>query len=161
MADEDELEAGIKPKRNLLLIGLVAVNMLGMAGVGAYVMFFQSSPSPASADDAAPAPPPEERFGPMFELNPIVANLANQEGTRYVKVKLHFEVANDEDLGSIEALMVPLRDRMLIYFSGLTVEGSIGDAQKDVIRAELVTLANELIGRELVRNIYFTEFVVQ
>ena len=159
MADEEEAEKP-KGKKNLILLILVGVNMLGMAGVAAYVLFLQ--PDPAQADPAAAAaPPPAASFGPLVELNPIVANLQTVDGTRYVKVALHLEVANDEEKVKLEELLIPVRDRALLYFSGISVEGTIGEERKTEIKAELIELVNEVVGREMVRNLYFAEFVVQ
>ena len=162
MADEEEEAEKPKGKKNLILLILVGVNMLGMAGVAAYVLFLQPDPAQADPADQAEVPEAAASFGPLVELNPIVANLQTVDGTRYVKVALHFEVASEEDkLKLEEELLIPVRDRALLYFSGISVEGTIGEERKTEIKAELIELTNEVVGREMVRNIYFAEFVVQ
>lgn len=164
MADEEKAEeVPVKPKKNMLLIILVAVNMLGMLGVGAYVMFFQGggeAEAQAAPAEVAPAVP-EGRFGPLVEFNPIVANLAEADATRYVKVTLHLEVANEEQQLKLEEMTIPIRDRMVLYFSGLTAEDTLGEDKKAAIKEQLKELANEVAGAEVIRNVFIGEFVVQ
>lgn len=164
MAEEEKAEDEVpKPKRNMMVLILVAVNVLLLAGGGVYFMFFMGGDEAAAPADAEAeaAMSPEGRFGPLVEFNPIVANLADGDATRYVKVTLHMEVGNEEQQLQLTDMMIPVRDRMVLHFSGLTAEQTVGEAQKSVIKEQLVALVNEVVGAELVRKVYFGEFVVQ
>lgn len=162
--DKEKKDEAPKPKSNLLLMVMMLVNMLGVAGVLVYMLLFQKSEAPAAAAAPPPVPAevmPEGRFGPLVELNPIVANLADEDSTRYAKVTLNLEVANEEQAAEVEEMLVPIRDRMVLHLSGITASGTKGEEQKTVIKERLKEIANEVVGSNLIRNVYFGEFVVQ
>ncbi|MDH5492775.1 MAG: flagellar basal body-associated FliL family protein [Myxococcales bacterium] len=159
MATAATAEETEKPKRSLLVIALVALNVLAISGVGIYFFLLRE---PDAVEEEVPAePPPPGEFGPLLEMRPIVANLNDGARGRYLRVALHLEVSNELDSPAVEAALVPVRNRFLIFLSNLTVDEASGAVNKERIREELAELANEVLGSERVRRIFFTEFVVQ
>ncbi len=169
MANEESAEEDVKPaggKSKLILI-LVIVNILAVAGLGAYMALFQNG---ASADELDEGDEEEEEedddpnsteYGPLVEMQALVANLNDTSAGRFIRVTLHLEVKNEETKLKVEELKVPIRNRLLIYFSELTVESSLGSERKEEIRADLVKAINEVLGKKMVKRVFYTEFVVQ
>lgn len=174
MADEEDLDELKKPKRNKLVILLVVMNLLLIAGAGTW--FFLSGGDSAEAqedsddsDDEEPEEADPTVFGPLIEMSPIVANLNDSESGRYLKVTMYMEVAadaTDEEAAEllraeVESKVVPIRSRLIVYFSSCTVEDTLGSENKERIAGEIVEVVNEVLGEEKVRRVFYTEFVVQ
>lgn len=171
MADAEEVDELTKPKRNKLVILLVVMNLALVGGAAAW--FFLSGGDPAEAQEADEEQEPEELdptvFGPLIELAPIIANLNDAESGRFLKVTMYVEVAADateeaeaEALrAEVDAKIVPIRSRLVVYFSSCTVEETLGAENKERIALEIVELINEVLGEEQVRRVFYTEFVVQ
>jgi flagellar FliL protein len=167
MADETNVDELPKPRGgNKLLLILVLVNVLGMAGLGVYLVLFQGkggAQAQSEADEEADADAPEAgEFGPLVEMDPIIANLNDPQAGRYVKVTIHLEAKDEETQPLVQAAMVPIRNRLLIYFSNLTAVDTEGSEKKEEIRAHVLELVNEVLGSgNKVRRVFYSEFVVQ
>lgn len=164
MADETNAEEVAKPKSgNKLLLILVLVNVLGMAGLGVYLVLFQ----PKGGAEAQPAAEAQDEiedghFGPLVEMDPIIANLNDPQAGRYVKVTIHLEAKDEETLPEVQGAIVPVRNRLLIYFSNLTAADTEGADKKEEIRGQVLELVNEVLGGgHKVRRVFYSEFVVQ
>ncbi len=162
MADEDKAQEEEAPKKKSklpIIIGIVVLNLVSVGGVGAYFIFFQA-PAPAAAE-APPVEPLATEFGPLVELTPIIANLNDEHVGRYIRVTIHLEATNEETKLDVEEAIVPIRNRLVIYFAELTSEETMGLGSRERIRGELVEAINEVLGEPKVRRVFYTEFVVQ
>ena len=155
--DEEPLEVpGVK--RSPLVLIIVLINLFAVGGLGVYLIFLQPPPPAAQA---APPPPAPNEFGPMIELMPLVVNLNSEHVGHYVRVTMHLEVADEEAKLSLEQKLVPIRNRLVIYFSELSPDDIHAPGARETIREELVEAINEVLGEPQVRRIFYTDFVVQ
>ena len=166
-ADEIPKKGGSKK----LVLALVVFNLLAAAGVGYFVIFGKSEE--AAADKGGDANQGEGgqgesrddelggTYGPLVEMKPLVGNLDDPAAGRYVKIKLHIEIASEDIRPQVEAALVPIRSELLVYFTGLKVEDTIGSKNKKRIIADVTDLVEGVAGEELVRRVFFTEFVTQ
>ncbi len=187
MADDDKKKDGEEKKaegaaegggggRSKLVLVLVLVNLLAVGGLGAFMVLGKggeagaqpeagAAPPPAAqappAAPAAAAAPGAGQVGKLVEFRPIIANLRDPGAGRYVKVTLWLEVPGEEQAARIEELRVLIRDAVLIYFTELKVEDTVGADAKDKIRKDLLERINQVVGPGLVRRLFFTEFVIQ
>ncbi|MDD9933852.1 MAG: flagellar basal body-associated FliL family protein [Myxococcales bacterium] len=159
---EEELKVPTKGRSRLIVV-LAAVNLLAIGGVAYFMLSGQSQAAAEGASESEPAAdtPPKPRFGPLIELPAIVANLKDPDAGRYVKVRLHLEVEDESKVEPVNALLVPIRSEALFYFSGITVEDTLGEENKERITEELFARVQEVCGEGLVRRLFFSEFVVQ
>ena len=159
--EEPEAKVTAKPARRWpLVIAIVLANLLTLGGVIGYFTFFHAGATTA----AAAAPPPEApatEYGPLHALSPIVANLTDRSAGRFVRVTVHLEAKDEESLATIVAREIPIRHRLLIYFSELDAQRANVAGGKEALREELVPAVNDMLGAELVRRVYFSEFVLQ
>ena len=148
-----------------MLLVVLVFNVLIAGGLGYQVVMGQKA-----AKEAAKAGGGEhhgeheekaEKFGPLIEVGSLVANLGGPASGHYVKVALHIETTNEETAKKLEAALVPIRSEALQYLSGIDVkEASDKDRIKNMseeLRQRLV----KLVGKELCKRVYFSEFVVQ
>jgi flagellar FliL protein len=162
MADSDKQAAPAKSGSKKLLVILALVNFAAVGGLAAYILWPQVIGSAQAAGvEPSAAESKAKEFGPIVEFRPLVANLHDGEATRYVKATIHLEVVNEKVKSQIEALGAPIRSRLIIYFADLTVKDTLGAEKKAEIREQLRRVINETLGGEQVKNVYFSDFVVQ
>lgn len=151
------------PNRNGLLIALVATNMLGLTGLGGYLVYSTRAGAQApshedASDEAEPAEPTE--MGPLVEFESMVVNL-HEGSDHYLKLTFQLELASEEIAPAAETRMVPFRDAVLVYLSSLAPAQVEGPDGLSTVRDRLLEIADETFGPHTVRHLYFTEYLVQ
>jgi flagellar FliL protein len=101
------------------------------------------------------------KLGPLIEMRPLVANLNDPEGGRYLKVAMFIEVNNEESKVAVESSIVPIRSKALVYLSNLTINDTFGAKGKTDIAENLRKLFEDIVGKKIIKQVYFGEFVVQ
>jgi len=119
-----------------------------------------------------------EPAGIMYELSPKVVNLAEPGGFRYLQVSMVLELwplidnynqlqgeerdlAIDQFREKMNSWQPVIDDILTTTLSSKTFADISTVEGKQVLKEELMTSINELLGYQGVINIYFTEFVVQ
>jgi len=149
----------------LIIVALVFVLLLGMMGTGFFFMWNKMNSANARTADAGEtgALSAEEpvKIGPIHPLDTFIVNLADEGGTRYLRVTMNLELKDKDAVALVQERLPMIRNGVLMllpakkYVDISTVEG------KDALRDELVTKLNSFLKPDSVANIYFTEFVVQ
>ena len=170
----------------MLLLLVLVVNVLIAGGLAYVVISGQQKPAaPAKAEggeeheaaaeeghEGGEAAAAEEegdghkkggaKFGPIVEIGVFVANLTVAGGgSRYAKVGLFVEAANEDAKARVEAAVVPIRNEALMYLSGLNADQAIGQEKIRVLQEELQKRVVALLGKGTIKRLYFSEFVVQ
>jgi flagellar FliL protein len=164
------------PKKKIILIGVAALLFLIILGVAA---FFWLKKNEANNENPAAiqASPiiPSTTIGPMIEIKEFVVNIISEGDSHYVKAALTIELDNNpavidkktaatgNDLAMEEATlrMPQIRDGILLLIGNKTYE-ELQDLQgKKQLKAELASRINSILQRGKVKEIYFTDFVVQ
>lgn len=159
MADEEKEGEAPKGKSKVMLI-VVAVNVIAIGGVGAF-MFLGGAEG--GAGEASAAEPAMEMTEPAVTvpMDPFVVNLYEPGGGRYLKMAVEFEVPGEKGTEIVKMRQPMIRHSAIAYLSGLTFADTQGVEQKEAIREELKKRANEVLRRDVVRNVYFTDFIIQ
>jgi len=103
-----------------------------------------------------------ENNGPR--IDPFVVNLADPGSRRYLRMNLSIALkkpAEDEPL--LQARMPQLRDAVLLLLSSKTAAQLQGPEGKTALRQELIEQVNQVLTKKkkVVKNLYFTEFLIQ
>ena len=167
MADEktDEAEASEeKPKKKktvlFIIIGLVFLCAAG-GGYFAYTKMTAPDPAVVAAEEEKAKKAAAEAVGEMFALAPFVVNLSDPKGKRYLKVKITIELGESGDVEKAEKSKPKMRDMVIMMLTSLTFEEVMTPEGKIRIRDELHERFNHVLRPSRVKNIYFTEFVIQ
>ncbi|MGE0792315.1 MAG: flagellar basal body-associated FliL family protein [Sandaracinaceae bacterium] len=161
MADEPKKDAPEAPApggKNKLLVILVVTNLLVVVGAAVAVVLAMGGSSSAEAAEEEGEP---TTLGPLVEISGIVVNLDEPGGTHFLRAAFQLEITDAERQPDVDARLVPIRSALMLYFSGLNLEATQGQENRAQILEQVVAIANEQIGSELVRRAYFTEFVAQ
>ena len=156
----------------VIIIAAAFLLIMGMMGAGFFFMYqkmnqtvaqVQNQNNEKADEEAAAAAAAEEanKMGPIFRMDTMIVNLADQGGKRYLRITMEFELSSEELIPEIEKRMPQIRDAILMilptkqYVDIGTTEGKVQ------LRDELMTNLNLLLKTGAIVTIYFSEFVVQ
>jgi flagellar FliL protein len=113
------------------------------------------------ADVVEEVPAKRSEPGALLPLDPFIANLADDDGKRYLKATVQLEFFASRVPDAVHARLPQMRDLLLTLFTSKrfaeirTIEG------KAFLRDEILNRVNRTLRRDLVKAVYFTEFIVE
>ncbi|MDD5451062.1 MAG: flagellar basal body-associated FliL family protein [Desulfovibrionales bacterium] len=169
-AEEVEEAGEEKPKKGKLfslIIIVVIVLALSAGGYLAYTMyigpkFIHQEKKAAVAKEKKTEG--AEKVGIFLPLDPFIVNLLiDGEGTRYLKMKIDLELEGEDEKVKAEAEKhIPqLRDTIIMLLTSKTYEEVMTLEGKIRLRDEIIIRANHYLGKNKVKGVYFSEFVIQ
>ena len=97
-----------------------------------------------------------------YEFTNVVVNLAGTMGTRYLKTSFVVTgVKGKPTKAAFEAQKAKLTDITLSVLSALTLVELEQPGAKNLLREKLVGAYNQALGKRVVEQVYFSDFVVQ
>jgi flagellar FliL protein len=105
--------------------------------------------------------PSKDALGALLPLDPFVANLADEDGKRYLKANLQIEFYQSKVPEEFNQRMPQVRDLLLTLFTSKMFSEIRTPAGKAVLRDEIVNRLNRAVGKDMVKAAYFTDFIVQ
>lgn len=143
----------------LLIIGII-VAMLLMGG-GDDKQVSQAANTPAS--HMAPKQRSNDFFniGHMYPMDQYVVNLLSESGTRYLKTTMNLELSEQTLSPEIDKKQALIRDIIIRTLSAKTYEDVSTAKGKERLKDELVTRINEVLRDGYIKNVFFTDFIVQ
>jgi len=167
-----------KSKGNMVLIIVIALLVLLLVGGGAAAFFLLGSSGEEAAAEGAPAAQHQEAakpdkkktskkstdhlaIGPMYPMAQFVVNLLSESGNRFLKVAIDLELSDVKLQPEMDHKKSLIRDIIIRTFSSKTFEEISTLKGKDKLKDEVLEKINENLSDGQVKNIYFTDFVVQ
>ena len=162
-------------KKVIIIIIAVFVLLMGMMGAGFFLLWSQMSATVAQVQkqNGAEEAPEEEvvveetKIGPLYRMDTLIVNLADQGGKRYLRVTMELELKPNEDINASEVLeeiemrLPQLRDTILMILPSKQYAEISTTTGKIALRDELIVKLNAFLKKGQISKIYFTEFVVQ
>ena len=161
--------------KKVVVIALVAVLLLS-GGAGSY-WFFVMRPQAAAHETEGHDPDGEQSpaksrkkakrggAGAALRFDPFVVNLADEGGTRYLRLGLSLVIdGNEAEAKEIEEGRVKLlrvRSAVLDLLSQQLADHVVTPQGKQELREAIEAIANEALAPAEVTDVLFTEFVVQ
>ena len=121
----------------------------------------QDAAAGASGASNAPAtdiPRPAVHIAP---LPTVTVNLADAAGDRYLKVGMEVEVSAADAVRDIQAQSARIRDAIIILLSSKSYAELSSSEGKMLLKNEVASRLNQILGTPRVVRVYFTDFVVQ
>ena len=100
----------------------------------------------------------EEPLGAIYPLETFVLNL---KGDKFIRVQIQIEFAQRVISTRFFARLILIRDKIISLLSSKGAEDLQGPKEKEVLKAELKDAINEVLKKEEVKRIYFSQFVIQ
>jgi len=150
--DEKETRAQKSNKSLFLVIGILVIALAG--GIAAYVLLFSGK-----GHQEAKKEEKKEVKSVLIALDAFVLNLAEQG--RFLKVTMQFEIADPSNQQLMAEKTPQLRDAIITLVSSKSAESLSSPEGKFQLKDELLLRANQSMGKDIFKNLYFTEFVMQ
>lgn len=99
--------------------------------------------------------------GIMFPLDLFTVNLLSESGRRYLKVEMNLELEGEELAHELETKKPILRDVIIRILSGKSLEEVSTIKGKETLKEEILSDLNRRVKDGKIKNVYFTDFVVQ
>jgi flagellar protein FliL len=153
--DAEKEQAPKKSKLKLIIIA-VAVMLIGAGGIYGYSKYDKEKKDNAEATK-------EKILSIVCPLNSFVVNLQDKTGVgkRYLKLTMQLEVGKEDDKLLIGNHNAQIRDTVLLLLSSQSLKEINTMEGKLELKQTLLSRMNQILGNNVVRGIYFTEFVVQ
>lgn len=177
---------GAKKKKLLIFAGAGLVLLLLLGGGTAFLFLKKDSAvekkpgEDSAAEVQVPELTPSATIGPMIEIKEFIVNIISESGRHYVKASLTIELVGKAEAGKgnqggghgekggsdpgteeVNQRMPQIRDSILLLIGNKTYE-ELQDLQgKKQLKAELISKINSILYKGRVKDIYFTDFVVQ
>ena len=163
-------------KKVIIIIIAVFVLLMGMMGAGFFLLWSQMSATVAQVQkqngatensEEEQVDEKEDKMGPIYRLDTLIVNLADQGGKRYLRVTMEFElkpneeVDNSEVVEEIEKRLPQLRDTILMVLPTKQYADISTTPGKIALRDEVMAKLNPFLKKGQIAQLYFTEFVVQ
>ena len=91
----------------------------------------------------------------------VLVNVAGTAGTRYLVASMTLVGKNAEFKDNVDRNDPQLRDAAASILSSKTLGDVDKPGMRNIIRAELISAFNDILGKESVVDIYLTEFAIQ
>jgi flagellar FliL protein len=99
--------------------------------------------------------------GPLLPFEPFIANLADQGGSRYLKATFQLEFLGTTVPAGVDGRLPQIRDLLLTLLTSKTFDEIRTPEGKQQLREEIIARVNQVLERDAVKAVYFTEFIVQ
>lgn len=113
---------------------------------------FQERPDAVDAEEG------EEALGAIIPLDTFLLNLP---GGKYIRVQMQLEFQGMEIPSRFYGRLVPVRDSIITLISNEKAEDLQTSKGKEDLKENVRKIVNEQLRKELVRRVYFTQFVIQ
>lgn len=151
-----------KSKKRLIIAVAVPVLLLGGGG-GAYMMGVFGGEEQVNAEEAAKKKKAEERKKVVYyDLPEMLVNLnAADNRTHYLKISVSLELADKDQIATIQTMLPRIIDNFQVYLRELRVEDLRGSAGLYRLREELLTRVNKAAAPARITDVLFKEMLVQ
>lgn len=114
--------------------------------------------APEGHDDEEELAEGEEPLGAIFPLDTFVVNL---NGGRYLRLQAQIEFISRDVPKKFLQRGTPLRDAMISLLIGKSADDILSAKGRETLKEEMKDIVNEMMKKEEVKRIYFTQYLVQ
>ncbi len=161
---QQEQEEGKGGKKKLIIILVLVLALL--AGGGAAYKFLvldkaKEEKNQPNTEEIEKEVKDIENLGIMFEVGTFVVNLADKDADRYLKVTVVLELENEQIKNEVEKRLPQIKDAITtLLFTKTSKELKTIDGIEN-LKEEIIKRVNALLPLGGVKNVYFTDFVIQ
>jgi len=127
--------------------------------------YFSSSAQAAVQDTEEQADSKQEKednkFGIIYSLEDVIVNPAQSKGGQFVLINLALELKTNSDVETIKKKEVLVRDILIRMISGKSIDELDGPEDKEKLRQEILQKIGEVLPKGHLRNVYFSNYLIQ
>ncbi|MGB9715105.1 MAG: flagellar basal body-associated FliL family protein [Thermodesulfovibrionales bacterium] len=148
----------VKPKKfnkKIIIIIGGALLFLLISGFVAYILLHSS----AKSDDASHKKEEKSLKATLVPIEPLILNLSDQG--KFLKITMQFEISDPSYQQIVSDYIPQLKDAIIILISSKSSDSISSPEGKLQLKDEILLRANQTVGKDIFKNLYFTEFVMQ
>ncbi|MBF0558003.1 MAG: flagellar basal body-associated FliL family protein [Nitrospirae bacterium] len=96
-----------------------------------------------------------------FQLEPFILNIPNRGAPKFLKICIVLDLVNVAMVETAKAKQAPMRDAIIGLMSSKSSEDFLSPEGKIQLKEELMIRINQILKEGAVKNVYFTELVMQ
>lgn len=164
-----------KSKKKLIIIGAIVAVVLIVSGIVAGILLSRDNSKSLAPDAALEADETgglveegvgdeeavDEGLETLGAIYPLESFLVNLTGGGFIRIQIQVEFVGRTVSKRFQVKLVPIRDGIIQLLSSRRREELLNKEGKENLKADLTTLINETLGRNDIKNMYFTNFVIQ
>lgn len=166
MAEEKESQEGGQEqakggkKKLIILIVPVLLLLLG-GGFGAYKFFLSKDKTEKEPEKITKEIKSAEDHGVDLEVGTFVANLADKDADRYIKVTIIMQVEDEKVKEEATKKLPQIKDSINTLLFTKTSDELKSPEGIERLKEEIIRRTNAILPLGGVKDIYFTEFIIQ
>jgi flagellar FliL protein len=157
MADEQAQEKGQK-KSHMKLFIIIGVAIAVAVGASVGIMMFMGGKKEGEHKEAKKA---HSEATAVHPLDPFIVNIYDGQELRYLKLKVEIEVAGEEAKNEIAQRQAQIRDAILVILTTKTLQDVQYLQGKTQLKQEIMAAISKIVTPGNVKQVFFTDFVVQ
>ncbi|MCX7760793.1 MAG: flagellar basal body-associated FliL family protein [Hydrogenothermaceae bacterium] len=168
MAEEKENQEGQQQeeakgggKKKLIIILLPVLLILIGGGFAAYKFFLSKPEDQKESEKIAKEVKKTEEHGAPLEVGTFVANLADKDADRYIKVTIIMEVQDEKVKEEAIKRMPQIKDSINTLLFTKTSDELKSPEGIEKLKEEIIKRTNAILPLGGVKDVYFTEFIIQ
>ena len=142
-------------RKRILLIPILVLLLGGGGGVAYFFLFAKKGEEKKEKSDIV------SQVGVMVDLGVFTVNLADRQAEVYARIAITMEVSDEKVKAEVDKRLPIIKDAVIDVISSKTSDFVKSPEGRESLRLELIRRINVILVEGGVRNIYFTEFVVQ
>lgn len=155
-----------KKKSKLMLFIIIGVILAGGGGAAAFFLGGKDTVAQPTAEEAAAtaAAAEADKKAGLLPLDTFLVNLNDPTGERYMKVTMRLTIAPEsycDKLKDNDLQLARIRDRVLTVLMSKTYPELSDPLGKESLRFEIQGQIDAILEEGQVREVFFSEFVVQ
>jgi len=152
-----------KKKKTIILIGLVVFQLILALIVVKFFIYPWYINNSSNADSTAETEEMNEKrsLGMIYKISDLTVNPKGSGGRRFAVFELALSVPNQITVETIKKYEPVIKDRYIQYFRSKSVSDLSVDSVIVQAKIDLKNIANDIIGKKDIQDIYFTRFVLQ
>jgi flagellar FliL protein len=158
--EQQEEKGGGKKKLIIILIPVLLL-VLGGGGFFAYKTFFAKEEKEKPSEKIANEIKKAEEQGVELEVGTFIANLADKDADRYIKVTIIMEVQDEKVKEEAAKRMPQIKDAINTLLFTKTSEELKSPEGIEKLKEEIIKRTNAILPLGGVKDVYFTEFIIQ
>ena len=155
-AEAQEKKGG---KKKIILFVLLGVLILGIAGGVVLFLGGKKKDKEGEKEKKAELKHPKQTF--FVTLDPVIVNLLDPTGKRYLQIQISLEVPDKKLEEEINEKIPIIKDTINTIIGEKTVEDVLVPNAKEQIKKELLEAINKALGEDVVLKVYILQFIVE
>ncbi len=158
-------EEEVKPNQTKwgLIIGLILIQVVAAIAIVYFLIVPKLWPDAANAGEEKAKIEKKEKKEPgvIYTISDITINPKDSYGRRFAVFEIALELPNEDAKAALDKMKPIIVDRILQYLRSRTVAELTNTTNVAQMKIDLKEDINDILGQDLVQNLYFTKFVLE